>query len=175
MTSTVLSSTHHFLTISLFIFSVLRLNILWMGLRWDTVPSTSSTGWTGRSWLWAWLISCQPVYLLSTCTTTQIMPHCRWAPILLSGQPSCLFSKIKTTSYDEVDLSFRVCTIRKNLEKAFSFFFFLTKISQKRNVTNCIKYTKYLIYSWLVSVYIWLNTVSGIYIRSNLGQNRHFP
>lgn len=95
MRSAFLSSTHHLLTVPLFSFSLSRLNIVWMGLRWATVPSTSSTGWTGRSWPWAWSIFCRPVCLLSTCTTTQIMPHCRWAPTLLSGQPSCLFSKIK--------------------------------------------------------------------------------
>lgn len=87
--------TPAFNNFSLFVFSVLRRNILWTGLRWATVLSTSSTGWTGRSWLWAWLISCRPVYLLSTCTTTQNMPHCHWGPTLLSGQPFCLLSKIE--------------------------------------------------------------------------------
>lgn len=45
---------------------------------------------------------------------------------------------------------------RKNLERAF---FFNTKISQKRNVASCVKYTNYLIYSWLVSIYCMLYTV----------------
>lgn len=66
--------------------SLLRPNILQMGPRWATAPSTSNTGWTGVSWQWGWSTSCPPVCPLSTYTTTQTLPHCRWAPTLLSGQ-----------------------------------------------------------------------------------------
>lgn len=66
--------------------SLPRLNILQTDRRWATAPSTSSTGWTGASWQWGWSTSCPPACPLSICTITQTLPHCHWAPTLLSGQ-----------------------------------------------------------------------------------------
>lgn len=74
------------LSMTVFLFlPPLRRNILQMGLRWATAPSTSNTGWMGASLQWGWSTSCLTVYLLSTCITTQTLPHCLWAPTLLSG------------------------------------------------------------------------------------------
>lgn len=116
MTCTFLSNTFN---CSIFIFSVLRLNIQWMDLPWAMVPSTSNIGWTGKLLQWVWSISCQPVYLLSTCSTTQILPRCHWAPTLLSGQPSYPFSGIEKQLTMRMDLIFRVCTVLKPWKKLF--------------------------------------------------------
>lgn len=85
--STIIVLTSDHLLCSLFscLCLLLRQNILQMDLRWATAPSISSTGWTDALWLWGWLISCLPVCPLSTCTTIQTLPHCLWAPTLLSG------------------------------------------------------------------------------------------
>lgn len=93
-----------------------------MDLPWAMVPSTSNIGWMGKLLQWVWSISCRPVYLLSTCSTTQILLHCRWAPTLLSGQPSYPFSGIEKQLMMNVDLIFRVCSVLKPWKKLFKDF-----------------------------------------------------
>lgn len=100
--STTIVLTNDQLTVSLCL-PLPRQSTLLMGPRWVMAPSTSSTGWTGASWRWGWSISCLPVCPLSTCTTTQNLPHCLWAPTLLSGwsleltpAPSTLFCSFES-------------------------------------------------------------------------------
>lgn len=63
-------------TLFVCLFPFLRQNVLQTALKWATAPSISSTGWTTALWQWGLLTSCLPVCPLSTCTTTQTLPHC---------------------------------------------------------------------------------------------------
>lgn len=65
-----------FLLFCCLFFCFCRQNILQMDRRWDTAPSTNSTGWMDALWLWEWLTSCLHACLLSICTTTQTLHRC---------------------------------------------------------------------------------------------------